>query len=55
MATLALIPGLVSDSIVWAPLADAVAHRNPCTRQTCPAPPRYLTWRKAFSPPQKAI
>jgi pimeloyl-ACP methyl ester carboxylesterase len=27
MATLALIPGLVSDSIVWAPLADAVAHR----------------------------
>lgn len=29
MATLALIPGLVSDSIVWAPLADAVAHRMP--------------------------
>jgi len=29
MATLALIPGLVSDSIVWAPLADAVGHRMP--------------------------
>ena len=25
MATLVLIPGLVSDSIVWAPLAEAVA------------------------------
>ncbi|MBB3589715.1 pimeloyl-ACP methyl ester carboxylesterase [Rhizobium sp. BK529] len=29
MATLVLIPGLVSDGIVWAPLADAVAHRMP--------------------------
>jgi len=29
MTTLALIPGLVSDSIVWAPLADVVAHRMP--------------------------
>lgn len=27
MATLVLIPGLVSDSIVWAPLGDALAHR----------------------------
>ncbi len=29
METLVLIPGLVSDGIVWASLADAVAHRMP--------------------------
>lgn len=29
MTTLVLIPGLVSDAIVWAPLADAVAARMP--------------------------
>lgn len=40
IATLVLIPGLISDSVVWQPLADAVAgrlgvHQADLTRGTC--------------------